>query len=118
MYLPEEGIAFLGDLLFVECQPYLVDGDPEELLRTLDKVEALGAKTLVPGHGPVGTSKDISLVRDYVDRLRRIVADVRASSGRLPEATARPIPAPFSTWKWRGFYKDNIEFLFKLAGSG
>jgi cyclase len=113
LYLPEEGVAYLGDLLFIEYQPYLCDGDPKVLLEILDKVEALDAKTLVPGHGPVGSSKDISPIRDYVNLLERTVAEVRSSGGGLPEAVKKPIPASFGAWKWRGFYKDNLEFLFK-----
>ena len=113
LYLPEEDVMFLGDLLFIEYQPYLCDGDPKELLRILDKVEAVGAKTLVPGHGPVGSSKDISPIRDYVNLLERMVAEVRSSGGGPSDAIKRPIPAPFGAWKWRGFYKDNLEFLFK-----
>ena len=110
--LPEEGVAYLGDLLFIDYQPYLCDGDPEELLRILDKVEALGAKTLVPGHGPVGTPKDIPAIRDYVQGLEKVVSEFRASGGGFPEAAKRPIPAPFHGWKWRSFYQENLEFLF------
>jgi len=113
LHLPEERIIFPGDLIFIENQPYLVDGDPEELLRILDKIEALDAKTLVPGHGPAGTPKDISPVKDYVLALQKLVEDVRTSGGGLNRAAERPIPTPFDTWKWRSFYKDNLEFLFQ-----
>ncbi len=113
LHLPEERIVFLGDLLFIDYQPYLSDGNAEELLRILDRIEALDAKTLVPGHGPVGTPKDISPVKDYVLALQRIVAEVQASGGSLSEAQAKPIPSPFDAWKSRSFYNENLEFLFK-----
>ncbi len=113
LYLPEEGTAFLGDLLFIDSQPYLADGDPENLLRILDKVEALGAKTLVPGHGPVGTSKDIAPIREYVNMLQKTVDKIRGSGGGVPEALEVPLDPPFDGWKWHSFYKDNLEFLFQ-----
>src|SRR5574340_729262 len=59
VHLPERRVAYLGDLLFIGVQPFLADGDPDEYLRILDRIEALDAKTLVPGHGPVGTPKDL-----------------------------------------------------------
>ncbi len=113
LYLPEEGIVYLGDLLFIDYQPYLADGDPEELLRILDRVEGLGATKLVPGHGPVGGPKDIAPIRDYVMSLERTVAEVRSSGGDLSQAVKKPIAIPFRAWKWRSFYIDNLEFLFK-----
>ena len=113
LYLPEERIAFLGDLLFINYQPALFNGDPNELLRILDKVEALDAKTLVPGHGPVGTSKDIAPMRDYVAALEKTVEETVASGGGPERAAEKPIAAPFDSWKWHSFYKENIEFLFQ-----
>lgn len=113
LYLPEERIAFLGDLLFVEYQPYLPDGDPEELFRILDKVEALDGKTLVPGHGPVGTPKDIAPMRDYVNGLQRTVEETRSLGGGPNQSAEKPIAAPFNAWKCHSFYKDNLEFLFQ-----
>jgi len=113
VYLPEERIAFLGDLLFINYQPALFNGDPNELLRILDKVEALGAKTLVPGHGPVGTSEDIAPMRDYVAALEKTVKEVAASGGDPERAAEKPIAAPFDSWKWHSFYKENVEFLFQ-----
>ncbi len=117
LHLPEERVVFLGDLLFIDYQPYLADGNPEELLRILDKVESLDAKVLVPGHGPVGGPKDIQPVRDYVMALMRVAGEVKQSGGSAEDAVKRPVPPPYDTWKWRSFYKDNVEFLFQ-RGSG
>jgi cyclase len=113
LYLPEERVAYLGDLLFIGFQPYIAEGNPDELLRILDKVEALDLKVLVPGHGPVGTSKDIQVMRDYVIALQRITNEVRASGGNTKEAAEGPIPPPFDSLKWRAFWKENLEFLLQ-----
>ncbi len=113
LHLPEEGIVFVGGLLCIGSHPYLVDGNPEELLRILARIEALDANVLVPGHGNVGTPEDISPINGYVSTLKEIVEDVRALGGNQHDAVAKPIPPPFSTWKWRSFYKGNVEFLFQ-----
>jgi glyoxylase-like metal-dependent hydrolase (beta-lactamase superfamily II) len=114
LYLPDERLAFMGDLLFVDCHPYIVDGNPKELFRIFDRVEALDAKVLVPGHGPVGSPKDIGENRSYVEELQRTAAEVRNSGGGLEEALARPVAAPFKDWKWRAFRRDNLEFLLSV----
>lgn len=115
LYLPDDGIAFMGDLLFVECHPYLADGNLEELSRILDRVEALEAKVLVPGHGPVGAPKDIGAMRSYISDAQRTVDEVRSSGGGLELAMERPLGADFETWKWRSFRRDNLEFLLQSA---
>lgn len=111
LYLPEERIVFLGDLLFIGYQPYLGDGDPEELLRTLDRVEALDPSKVVPGHGPVGTKNDLSSTRDYVETLKKTVAGVGESGAGLESLAGKPEPEPFNKWKWHAFYRDNLKFL-------
>jgi cyclase len=111
LYLPEHRTAFLADLFFIGYQPYFVEGDPEELFRTLDKVKALGATRLVPGHGPVGRVEDIANMRDYYDMLRKTVEELD------PKDTSRvaykPIASRFSDWKWNSFYKANLESLLQ-----
>ena len=111
LYLPEDRLAFMGDLLFVDCHPYIADGNPRELFRIFDRVEALDARVLVPGHGPVGSAKDIGENRSYVEELQRTAREVRDSGGGLDQAVARPVGSPFEKWKWRAFRRDNLEFL-------
>jgi glyoxylase-like metal-dependent hydrolase (beta-lactamase superfamily II) len=115
LYLPDDRIAFLGDLLFVQCHPYLGDGDLGALFRTLDKVEALEAKVLVPGHGPLGTPRDVGLMRQYVDDLQKVAEEVWSVGGGLTGAINKPIGPAYENWKWRAFRKDNLEFLLQTG---
>ena len=112
LYLPEDGIAFMGDLLFVECHPYIADGNPSELFRIFDRVKGLDAKVLVPGHGPVGSLRDIDANRRYVEALQNTVKEVRGSGGGPAQAAEKPVDPAFSDWKRRAFRRDNLEFLF------
>jgi len=41
LFLPQDGIVFMSDLLFIECHPWLGGGDPESLLHILEEVSAL-----------------------------------------------------------------------------
>ncbi len=115
LFLPEERIAYLGDLLFIGYQPYFGDGNPEEFLSILDKVEALDPKILVPGHGPVGTVGDLQSMRDYVFALREKVKDAKGSEARRKAALEEPAPPPFDNFKWGAFWKENLEFMLNRA---
>ncbi len=115
LFVPDSGVLFLGDLLFIGVQPYLGDGDPKHYLRILDRIEALGARSLVPGHGPVGTSRDLRPMRDYVLAVEKSVAELRSAGARPDEAAHVPIPEPFREMKWRAFWGENLEFFLTKA---
>lgn len=53
VYVPQEGVVFTGDTIFSGCQTWLHSAEIDPLLTTLDFLETLDAKWLVPGHGPV-----------------------------------------------------------------
>lgn len=115
LYLPDERLAFMGDLLFVRCHPFIADGDPGELFRILDRVKALDPRVLVPGHGPVGSPQDIDSNREYVEFLQKAVGEVRSAGDGLDVAVARRLPPSFDGWKWRAFKRENLEFLLQSA---
>jgi glyoxylase-like metal-dependent hydrolase (beta-lactamase superfamily II) len=117
LFLPEERIVFLGDLLFVGYHPAFALGDADELLRILDKVEALDPKVLVPGHGPTGTTKDIQFTRDYVLNLQKIARGIQTSEGAKNQAADIPIATPFDGLKWRAFWAWNLDSLINKESS-
>jgi cyclase len=66
VYLPQERIVETGDLV-VNPIPYVYDGYPSEWVTTLERLQALGAQTYVPGHGPVmHDASYVTLVHDLM----------------------------------------------------
>jgi cyclase len=118
LYLPELGIVFMGDLLFVNGHPYLGHGDPGILLNVLREVSQLDAKCFVPGHGPVGTITDVKLLIEYIedctDTATRLVKVGHVTDKYLDELN---IDVRFQNWIVPHFYRTNIEFLCKRLGS-
>jgi len=117
LYLPEEKIAFMGDLLFINIHPYLPSGFPADWKESLSKIEALGIQTAVPGHGPVGRSADLSVMAQYIQVLQNIATNMVKSGKSAEEVYLQPIPPPFETW-WLffdNFFFTNLEFLYKCA---
>jgi glyoxylase-like metal-dependent hydrolase (beta-lactamase superfamily II) len=113
LWLPQDGIAFMSDLLFVECHPYLGDGDPEAMLRALETVSALAPRLVVPGHGPVGTADNLVEIQQYVrtlDGLARQMAEAGEAEERID---TMPIPAPYADWLVASFFQANLHFLYQ-----
>ena len=53
VWLPDHKLLFSGDLIFNEGTPFVVMGSVAGSLVTIERLRALGAETIVPGHGPV-----------------------------------------------------------------
>ena len=85
---PDAGLLFPADLLFVGRVPSL-DGSLVGWLAELDALEALGARTAVPGHGPalVDPAAAIAPLRRYLTTLRDDVRRAIAEGRTLAEAT-------------------------------
>jgi glyoxylase-like metal-dependent hydrolase (beta-lactamase superfamily II) len=107
--LPAESVLFTGDLVENRFFPILF-GDVANgpvWIETLDRLEGLGANTVVPGHGEVGGPELIRDVRAYLVDVRDEVAsrlerekDVEAIAAELGPA----IRARYESW-------DNPEWI-------
>jgi len=117
LHLPEDKIAFMSDLLFINIHPYLPSGFPADWKQSISKVEALGIRTAVPGHGPVGRSADLSVMTQYIQALENIAMSMVKSGKSAKEIYLQPIPPPFETWGlfFDNFFFANLEFLYKCA---
>lgn len=104
LYIPDAGVLFLSDLLFVGCHPFLADGHPENWMAILERIKSLDAELLVPGHGPVGSKQDLDFVIDYIQ--------MTADAARHITAEETPqLPPPFDTWLFDQFFQINLGFM-------
>lgn len=112
LVLPEERLAFAGDLAFFQSHPFMGTSDPQAWSEVLERLEQSDIDTFVPGHGPVGTKADISLVRQYITALEQLAAQVVESGGSADNAAQQPIPAPFDAWSSGVLrFERNMRFL-------
>lgn len=65
VHVPDAGVLFGGDLLFIGCTPIVWNGPIANWIAACDTMIALDAPTVVPGHGPVSDPDGIRAVRDY-----------------------------------------------------
>lgn len=111
LYLPDDHLAVMGDLLFVKSHPWMGDGDPEEWMRILDHIETLDLHTLVPGHGPVGVLEDVARVRRYIGEILAAAREAVRAGKPAEEMMRQPVPQAYAAWESPEVYGWNMHFL-------
>jgi len=99
VHLPAEDILIAGDLLWVDSHPRTQDGDPAAWAAVLDRIIALGPKTIVPGHGEIGGPHHMAGFADYMRAVADMVAAVRRDPDVDPAASLSP---PEGSQGWEG----------------
>jgi cyclase len=100
IWIPERSVLFCGDLIFNGGTPFLLMGSVAGSIDVLERVvRPLGARTIVPGHGPVFEDQEpIDGTLDYL----RFVLDVAArglDAGLTPLDAARETDlGRFAAW--------------------
>lgn len=106
--LPDQGVAFTGDLILAGKTPALRDGGSACYLQALDTLGAAlaGYRVAFPGHGPPAAPAALaSATRAYIEALRAEVVPFARFREGVPEEVVGPIaarlrarfPAPYDT---------------------
>jgi glyoxylase-like metal-dependent hydrolase (beta-lactamase superfamily II) len=114
LYLPDEKIIFMGDLLFSGGHPWMGHGHPLEWLHILDEVAALGSVTVIPGHGPIGNTDDLALLKQYITDVLQIASEIVKSGRTVEEAAQQPIPEQYKQLDWPEGFAMNMRFLHEF----
>lgn len=69
-HVPDAGVLFAGDLLFIGCTPIVWAGPIGGWIAACDTMIGLDTPTIVPGHGPVTDPDGIRAVRGYLVYIR------------------------------------------------
>jgi glyoxylase-like metal-dependent hydrolase (beta-lactamase superfamily II) len=97
VYVPDAGAVFTGDLLFSEGTP-VVWSSLGNWIAACDRILALDATVLVPGHGPVTDASGVRDVRRYL-RFVQAAARERFEAGLDARAAADDIDiSDFADW--------------------
>lgn len=109
LWLPGERVLFTGDLV-VEGNLIVTLGTPELWPAVLNRLEALGADRLVPGHGDLmsageGFARSQQYLADLFGR-----ADEASAAGETEEYADRmPVPAGLPEY----WFRENMRFLLR-----
>lgn len=93
VFIPEEKVVFTSDDVFCRVQPWLQQAVPFEWLESLNRLETLNAKVLVPGHGDICDPTYLPEMRRNIQAWIDVVADAIKQGWSLAEAQEK-ITAP------------------------
>jgi len=102
VHVPDAGVVFAADLLFIGVTPIMWHGPVETWLHALETLLALDAETYVPGHGRQCGRAEIERLADYWRWLRDGVTAQRAAGRSVGEAARALLRSPehdaFADW--------------------
>lgn len=88
VFVPGASTVFAGDILFTDFHPFLGEGDIKGWLNALDALAKIGADKIIPGHGPVSSSRDISAMKEYLTIFDAKATELAAKSDDAEQITA------------------------------
>lgn len=118
LWLPEEKILFTGDLLFIECHPWLGDGFMKEWIDYLNNLKKLNPFHIVPGHGPVGKAMHLDQMINYIKTVSEIVDTAIEKNLTEDELATTPVPDEFSSWWFERFFPPTLVSVYKSKSGG
>jgi len=95
LWLPDSRVLFAGDILLDDGVVMVVDGYSSIMLRTLDLIDSLAPRVIVPGHGaiPDDPKAVVQRTRDYFTDLRTRMREAVKAGVPMKQALAY-LPAP------------------------
>ncbi|HAD24916.1 MAG TPA: MBL fold metallo-hydrolase [Alphaproteobacteria bacterium] len=66
VHVPADKLLYTGDILFIEGTPIVWAGPIGNWIAACDRILALDADIIVPGHGPITDNRGVRAVRDYL----------------------------------------------------
>ena len=87
VYVPSESVLFVGDLVFRGRIPFVGNADSKGWLASLDRIETLKPKIVIPGHGAYSASppQDIAFTREYLRYLRESMGEAARNMDSFDE---------------------------------
>ena len=116
VHLPQDGVVFTGDILFHGGHPIVWAGPVANWVSACERVLALGASVIVPGHGPLATPSAVADLKDYFEFLTR-EARVRHDAGMPALEAALDIDlGPYAGWSESERVVANLRALYRDFG--
>jgi glyoxylase-like metal-dependent hydrolase (beta-lactamase superfamily II) len=113
LYLPQDGIVFMEDLLFSGFHPYIEECDPIKLAQIFAEIKNLAATTFVPGHGPVAKASQLDWMLDYIDCLDALAGEVINQGGTEDDLDKVIMPRDYDSLLFPQFFPASLRFMYK-----
>lgn len=113
LYLPDDGIVFMEDVLFSGFHPYLEESNPDRVRFVLQEVKKLNANIFIPGHGPVGDVSRLDWMEDYINCLNSLANEVIKNGGEEIELEKCVMPAEYENLLFPQSIMINLKFFYR-----
>jgi glyoxylase-like metal-dependent hydrolase (beta-lactamase superfamily II) len=113
LYLPEDGIVFMEDLLFSGFHPYLEECNPDKIHLILAQIRKMQATTFVPGHGPVGDASQLDWMDEYIDTLNALVSEAIDRGATEEDVGGTAMPGKYQHLIFPNLFPANLKFLYQ-----
>ncbi len=110
LYLTEEKIAFMGDIVLENLHPPIHNS--QAFIDNLTKISKLDIQRIVPGHGNLVTKSHIDVMLKYLHHLNDRVSLALEKGQQLEEILALETPEEYSAWTGIDGYKRNLKTIF------
>jgi len=116
---PDEDAVFLVDFISAKRLPFrnLPGYDIDQLVATIESVEALDFSIAVGGHGAIGTKQDVADHRRYLLELREAVAAGIRAGQSLEQLQSNITMAAYSDWASFNWLGENIAGMHRILTS-
>ncbi|MEH7307567.1 MBL fold metallo-hydrolase [Neobacillus drentensis] len=111
VYLPEEKIAVMGDLVLSKHHPVMFNANPQEWLTILERVEQLDIVNIIPGHGEVCTMEELHEVKGYINDIMALVAEAVQCKRSIDDIL---VPKAYQDWYFTTYFKENLKKVYEL----
>lgn len=115
VYVPDTKLLFAGDVLFTDVHPYMGDGQIKGWIGVLDDISAMDVVSIVPGHGPLSTKKDLQEMKQYLLTFERIGRDLSSQGKDAKFIAAEIIKAVPRRQFFEMFVEGNVAALYPQA---
>lgn len=119
VFVPGASVVFAGDILFNRTTPIMWDGPVSNWIAAIDTIASLGAKTVVPGHGPLAGPDDIAALHAYWCWLQAEVPALHARGWSFYRAAAELIASsdfhsgPWADWRGPEMIVGNVAAIYR-----
>lgn len=98
VHLPDQGVLFTGDIAFNHGTPFILMGSLTGSLAAVEALRALGAETIVSGHGPVAGPRLFDETERYLTWLAELAERGRARGLTALAAARQAELGEFADW--------------------
>lgn len=92
IYLPDEDVVVTGDNIFSGCKTFIQEANPWKWLDSLERIKALGAATIIPGHGESVDNGYLAVQAEVIQNWMGAVEEFMRRGLTVEEALQQPAP--------------------------